>query len=123
MWQVYAGPSTISGLGLFADQNFAKGDRIISLDTESTTKDKWFERCTSLSIPSDAAIAYNGRMLYDPIFISNETTSIWYYFNHSFNPNTKMKKRGTTIIWYATKNVSKHDELTFDYGDPDPSWS
>ena len=66
-------------MGLFASEGFSKDDQIISFKSRAMTKFEWRDRCTSLSIPEDAAFVFNGKMLYDPNFISEQVTPIWYY--------------------------------------------
>ena len=123
MTRVYSAPSSISGLGLFASEDFSKGDEVISFKAKTITKFEWRDKCLSLPIPEDAAFVFNGKMLYDPKFVPNQAIPMWYYFNHSGNPNTRMRKQGTTVVWYAIRSIASNEELTFDYGEPDPSWS
>ena len=123
MTRVYSAPSSISGLGLFASEDFSKGDEVISFKAKTITKFEWRDKCLSLPIPEDAAFVFNGKMLYDPKFVPNQAIPMWYYFNHSSNPNTRMRKQGATVVWYAIRSIASNEELTFDYGEPDPSWS
>ena len=94
MTRVYSAPSSISGLGLFASEDFSKGDEVISFKAKTTSKFEWRDKCLSLPIPEDAAFVFNGKMLYDPKFVPNQAIPMWYYFNHSSNPNTRMRRQG-----------------------------
>ena len=96
---------------------------MISFKAKTITKFEWRDKCLSLPIPEDAAFVFNGKMLYDPKFVPNQAIPMWYYFNHSSNPNTRMRKQGATVVWYAIRSIASNEELTFDYGEPDPSWS
>lgn len=78
--------------------------------------------CADERIPTDAAFIYLGKMLHDPN-LTNQYGPKWYYFNHSNNPNTVMRKCGAVVAWYAIQDIAADEELTFDYGEPDPSWA
>ena len=126
MATLYVAPSPIAGLGLFAGQSFTEGDLVISFHCQAVSKFEWKRMCADGCIPTDAAFVYLGKMLRDPNLTNQYNTRSqpkWYYFNHSYDPNTIMKKCGPVVAWYAIRDIAADEELTFHYGEPDPSWA
>lgn len=103
--------STISGIGLFADQNILKGDTI------------W--KMTNISVLKITPVEYKSLSTIEQVFIK-EKDYYWTdkdnnymipiddsrFINHSANPNIVDSDDNTCV---ASKNIKQGEELTIDY--------
>lgn len=111
--------------GLFSIQNIKRNEMVVSMNRRNTVKysnKTWQEICAANNrIPRDAAIKARGRMITDWV---NERIPVWYFLNHSrHSPNVKMKYTNYCIAWFATEDIRKNTELTFNYGDTPDEWN
>ena len=95
-----------AGLGLYAEQDIAKGSCVIeyvgrelSKEESETSKSKYlFEISKSKTIDGKPAINKAG------------------YINHSCKPNCETEIAKGRIFVMAIRNIKAGDELTYDYG-------
>ncbi len=85
-------------LSLFADKNFKKGDKIIYLKG----------RLVNAANSTDEAVQMSDNKFIDTKYLVPED-----FINHSCSPNTKLDIKERWFI--AIKNISKNDEITFNY--------
>lgn len=117
------------GKGLFAAEDIEYSrllkDRpiIISFEFKKTTPKKWEKMVEKLKIPEDSGMYGINAVKYDPTFVNPKKPPKWYRLNHSFTPNAEMKSKSKIVYWSPLRKISKGEEITFDYGQPDPSWS
>lgn len=97
-----------TGLGLFADSAFKKGDLVVLYTGERIT--------------SDEADRRGGKYLFD---VNSKWTidgkgreNIARYINHSCRPNCEpeVNERNMKISIHAKRNIKPGEELTYDYG-------
>jgi hypothetical protein len=50
------------------------------------------------------------------------TRPLWHYLNHGRPGNARARVRLNSFEWVATRPIKAGEEVTFDYGDPDPAW-
>jgi uncharacterized protein len=105
--------SSIDGIGIFAEEEIRKGERIAFI---FGTKKKFAstDKRSASKIPTWYGITKSTWM--DP------GSSIFKYFNHSCDPNTAIIGTKTVI---ARKNIKVGEEITFDYSftDGDINWT
>ncbi|USN87512.1 MAG: SET domain-containing protein [Candidatus Nomurabacteria bacterium] len=99
---------TNTGLGLFANRDFKKGDFIIEYTGEKISEDEANRR--------------GGKYLFE---LNDEWTidakgreNLARYINHSCKPNSKpeIDDKEEHIFIYATKKIKVGDEITYNYG-------
>ena len=93
--------SKISGLGLFATKNIAKGEIYTSNEINR--------------MPETSKIVRVTTQINEDFFIGplNDSQNEWgYYINHSCNPNCKIYR---SILLITIKDIRVGDEVTFDY--------
>ena len=94
------------GKCVFAKKSFKKGEIVKEMVAQHLTYDQ-------LPKPYDQVDDYYlqiGKRLYQ-----GPAKGIDAYFNHSCNPNTGLKIKGKNAILIAIKNITKDQEITFDY--------
>ncbi|MCA9360356.1 SET domain-containing protein-lysine N-methyltransferase [Candidatus Nomurabacteria bacterium] len=97
-----------AGLGLFANQEFKKGDLVIEYTGETITEEE--------------ANIRGGRYLFE---LNNDWTidgkgreNVARYINHSCRPNCypELNEKETRVFIYAKRKITPGEELTYDYG-------
>jgi len=95
-----------AGLGLFADEDIVKGDYIIDYVGEI--------------LPNAKCENHPGKYLFE---VDDHFTidgagreNIARYINHACKPNSEVEIDRGEIKIYAIKNISKEEEITYDYG-------
>ena len=117
------------GKGLYANEDIKYTrlvkDRpmIISFEFKKTNLKKWEHLVETLKIPDDAGMYENNSIKYDPTFTNPKKPPKWYRLNHSFSPNAEIKSKGKLVYWTPLRDIKKGEEIKFDYGQADPSWS
>ncbi len=106
--ETYRVGRSTAGLGLFAQKNIAKDDFVIEYTGEAITHDQ--------------ADARGGRYLFtlndDVVLDGKGREHTARYINHSCDPNMEaVIEDDAHIMFYAIKNITKGEELTFDYGE------
>ena len=111
-------PSGISGIGVFAARAIRKGLKIADGIAEEDYKDlvpwellKRFDGSIQKKI-RDFCIGTPAGFI-PPEDLDFNRLSIEWYFNHSCDGNVGFNRSGDFI---AIRNISKHTELTYDYG-------
>lgn len=99
MAKVYKSKSHIQGIGLFAKVNISQGDLIGRYKGRQTNKDGKHVLWVWMEDLDD----------YVPYKIFN----IMKYANHSNQPNAEV----ICLEMYALRDISKDEEITFNYGD------
>jgi SET domain-containing protein len=109
--RIYVQESSIEGKGVFASQDFKRGDIIFILKGEryyhiNNGKKDTFAHPNWVGIDKNTWIDPKGN---------------FQYINHSCNPNMGIKGKVTFV---ALRNIRKGEELTFDYSvtEEDTSW-
>lgn len=92
-------------------------------------------------MPQEDAVVYiDNSIAYVDLSFTSKNIPLWYRMNHmpkkitgylkknsnkykKANVIIKEKKKMRTIIWKACVDIKQHQEIGFDYGEPDPSWS
>lgn len=97
-----------AGLGLFANQNFSKGDLVIEYTGEIITEKEANRRGGKylFELNDDWTIDGKGR--------ENKAR----YINHSCKPNCypELSEDEKQVFIYAKKKISSGEEITYDYG-------
>ncbi len=95
-----------SGLGLFAAQDIKKNTFIIEYTGNKITEEESTRRGGKylFEINSKWAIDGKGRK------------NLARYINHSCVPNATAEIKGHQVAIYAKKNISKGEEIAYDYG-------
>ncbi|PID51790.1 MAG: hypothetical protein CR972_05315 [Candidatus Moraniibacteriota bacterium] len=106
--ETYRVGRSTAGLGLFAQKNITKDDFVIEYTGEAITHDQ--------------ADARGGRYLFtlndDVVLDGKGREHTARYINHSCDPNMEaVIEDDAHIMFYAIKNITKGEELTFDYGE------
>jgi len=133
------GPAQV---GLFAARDICANNEIVCIPHKNASLIKTSaEMANVLALlkkrkqPSDVVFHILGSStllgVYDKLLnVTNmaNTDSFWYAQNHSKRPNVaaffKRDDTGSieTIGFRATRNIVQDEELTFDYGEPNPDW-
>lgn len=95
-----------SGLGLFANKNFKRGEFIIEY-----TGDKLSNKIADYK-NSRYIFALNSRFSIDGSKRKNTSR----YINHSCKPNCEAWIEGQKIMIYAKRKIETGEELSYDYG-------
>ena len=127
--RVRAGPSPIHGRGLFAVAALAPGAPAVAAFRAAAVAraDEWDGALhAALGLPHDAGVHVGGgRVLYDPDVGRRGGPPHWYLMNHARPGNVRMRllrPGGGGVEWVPTRHVAAGEELTYDYGEPDPAW-
>ena len=104
--------SKIDKKGLYANQNIKKGTRIIEykgkiVSVKETSKNPKFDNEKAIYL-----FNINKRLDLDGDFKFNTARLI----NHSCDPNCEVFGKGLKVWIYAMKDITKGDELSYDYG-------
>ncbi len=94
--------SSIHGKGVFATQDFKKGENIFIL--------KGDKKFLNIKNKKDSALGPNWIGIKHGVWI--DPAAPFYYLNHSCDPNMGIKG---TVMFTAIKKIKLGDELTFDY--------
>eukprot|EP00928_Gymnodinium_smaydae_P006459 TRINITY_DN12290_c0_g1_i1.p2 TRINITY_DN12290_c0_g1~~TRINITY_DN12290_c0_g1_i1.p2 ORF type:complete len:137 (-),score=24.79 TRINITY_DN12290_c0_g1_i1:337-747(-) len=122
-------PSPILGpgqLGAFAAQDLEADAVVVAMEQPRRVTQKQVERIVAeTGLPRDAfpqvphtkpAFRFDLRLL--------EGRTAWYCLNHSWKPNLRMQVQGRDgLQWVTLRPIKKGEELTYDYGQPDRTWS
>ena len=98
----------LSGLGLFANTTFSKGDYIIEYTGELISQDEANER--------------GGKYLFsiskNTVIDGKSRSNIARYINHSCKPNAyaELDEEAEKISIYAKKKIAPDEEITYHYG-------
>lgn len=65
--------------------------------------------------PDDGAIECYGTWYTD--WTATGRRPLWYYLNHSNNPNLQGRLRRGRIVWTSVRRIRAGEQLTIDYGD------
>ncbi len=113
--------SSIAGLGLFAKALILKGETIVSINHP------WLHAPKDVIgqiYPSDSVIWMGFKKtsgyICDKEWKDPKMFPLWYYQNHSDNPNSRMvffvtKDHLKSVKWVAKKNIQENEEITFHY--------
>lgn len=115
MKRLRAGPSTISGMGVFADEYIAADERVRLIDGDIVFRVNR-TREDALSNPDWIGIGRNRWI--DP-------RGIVRFLNHSCEPNVGVVTPATDVVAIvAMRDIFAGEELTFDYSttECDPLW-
>ncbi len=111
--------SDIHGRGVYAAKDLKQGDRIIEyvgekIDKEESERRAWAQhaRATEHGEASVYIFTLSKKWDIDGNFEWNPARLI----NHSCSPNCESWIEGKRIFVYATREIKKGEELTFDYG-------
>ncbi len=111
MAKLYIGKSGIAGRGLFAGENIAQGKTIFIMRGRIVRVDV-VTKHDAMVHPHRVGIGKNVWMEPDMKYVR--------YINHSCDPNSGIKGRVTFV---ALRNISKDEEITFDYSiSEDSKW-
>ncbi len=95
-----------AGLGLFAEQDIRKGQKIIEY--------------TGKKVPTRVADAHGGKYLFTVnsryTIIGTTHKNRARYINHACRPNCEPREMRGRIIAYAIKNIKAWEEITYNYG-------
>ncbi|KAK5123930.1 hypothetical protein LTR85_002127 [Meristemomyces frigidus] len=110
--------SAIHGWGLYAEENIAVNDLIIEYVGEKV-RQKIADLREFKYEKQGVGSSYLFRMMDDEIVDATKKGGIARFINHSCSPNCTakiIKVEGTPrIVIYALKDISKNEELTYDY--------
>ncbi len=97
-----------AGLGLFANQDFKKGDLIIEYTGERITDAEAQRRGGKYLFELNDEWNIDGK----------DYANIARYLNHSCRPNCEpqLSEDETQVFIYAKKNIKTGEELTYNYG-------
>jgi len=95
-----------SGLGLFAQADFKKGDFVIEYTGEK------LPNSIADNKNSKYIFALNSRFSID----GSERKNTARYINHSCRPNCEAWISGSRILIYARRRIRAGEELAYDYG-------
>ena len=98
----------LAGLGLFADEDIAEGDKII-------------EYIGKILLGDEAVNANINMYLFEVSKNKTIDGSVRWnkarYMNHSCNGNSESEIRKGRVFVCARKNIKKGEEITYDYGE------
>lgn len=108
---LYLAQSTIEGTGLYAKQNFKKGDVI---DVLTGTKYRKLNKDVHDVLGNERWIKLDRKLVVDPAFPFS-------HINHCCEANAGILDKG---IFVAIKSIKKGEEVTFDYAiqEDDARW-
>ena len=106
------GSSKINNKGLFANKDIKKGTKIIEYKGKIITRKQSEENPKFDNGKAIYLFNLNKRYDLDGDFKFNTARLI----NHSCEPNCEVTGAGLKIWVYATKDIKKNDELSYDYG-------
>lgn len=98
----------LAELGLFADEQIKKGDLIIEYVGDVLT-DKEIENFPENKYVFSVEKNFN--------IDGSSKKNIARYANHSCDPNAESEIKNKRVFLRAIKNISKGEEITFDYGE------
>lgn len=115
------------GKGLFAMQDFQRGEEVVAMNAHTLrklSKKEWTSNVKTYGIPFDGAV-YSTRL--DKYVTDWSQGCIqqprWHYMNHSSDPNLDMVSHPRGVIaWVANRFIPSGDELTFRYENAPASW-
>jgi SET domain-containing protein len=96
----------LNGLGLYANTDFKKGEKILEYVGEIISVDEADRRGGKYLFELDEKWTIDGK--------SRE--NIARYINHSCVPNCETEVDGKRVFVYTIKKVTAGEELTYDYG-------
>jgi len=104
--------SKLSGLGLFASQDFKKGQRLFIVKGKPRTAT--YTLAETKTFPNDIAVGFEK-------WITPSEDNPWRYINHSCSANVGIKGRVTV---FATMAIKAGEELLIDYAsiEANPYW-
>lgn len=97
---------TRNGKGVFANKNFVSGEKIIKIKGNKIDVDIFVN--LSHKVRSNSF-----RLDYDTYL--HPKGEVGYFFNHSCNPNSKIKKIRADLFLFSTKRIKNGSEIFFDY--------
>jgi hypothetical protein len=127
--RVYTGASDVcAGEGLFAATNLQQGDVVVAMVSPTkVTREAGEAYMQRFGVPTDSVVDYerSGKVMtyYDESWTNADTRPYWHYLNHGRPGNTRPRVRANAYEWVASGPILAGEEMTFDYGEPDPSWS
>lgn len=104
MKNVIVRKSKIHGKGVFANQNFKKGEKILDIDDTHVVKDA--------SKLTEYQRDFQCDWLDNKAILMQEPER---YINHSCDPNSYIKTKNNTRSLLAMRNIKKGKEITYDY--------
>ena len=112
MSKFYRKKSGINNWGLFAGQDFKKGDKVIEYKGKKYTHkqvedDDRFDNSKAIYL-----FTLNKKIVLDGAIKSNTAK----YINHSCNPNCEVDIIKSKIWILAIQDIKRGDELSYDYG-------
>jgi SET domain-containing protein len=96
----------LNGLGLYANTDFKKGEKILEYVGEIITVDEADRRGGKYLFELDEKWTIDGK----------SRDNIARYINHSCVPNCETEVDGKRVFVYTIKKVTAGEELTYDYG-------
>jgi hypothetical protein len=131
---VYTGASGICDEdGLFAAVDFQPGDIVVAMIAPlKVTREEGEAHMQRYDLPSDSLVDYEKgpkvMTYFDQSWTDANTRPQWHYLNHgrpgNTRPRVRTKGRDQYLYeWVASKRILVGEEITFDYGEPDPEWS
>ncbi len=96
----------VNGLGLFANTEWKKGDKIIEYIGEKITPEEADRRGGKYLFEVNKKLTLDGKA----------RTNLARYINHSCAPNCEAEIDGKKVFIYGYKKILPGDELTYDYG-------
>lgn len=125
------------GTGLFAIRNLKKGEEITRFGfpnfvsakecgrTQYEREDWWGTFATLNALPYDNVIFQQNGLVYD-FAPPGDDKNQWFWINHSsLHANATPKWNGRQMIFRATKNIRKNQEILFCYNNhqtPPDDW-
>lgn len=97
---------SFSGLGLFANDSFKKGDFVIEYTGKKLTDEEADQKGGKYLFKVKKNLTIDG----------TERHNLARYLNHSCRPNCEALIDGNRIVIEAKKKISPGEELTYDYG-------
>lgn len=112
--KLFVARSPIHGMGLFAGENIEWGQRLIQYQGQLISKREAQRRRRFYdSIGFTCLMEFGDGRAVDGLFGTNESR----FINHSTKPNVAAVREGERdIIFYALDDITKGQELTFNYG-------
>jgi uncharacterized protein len=108
---IRVGRSRIAGKGVFAKRKIPKGTRIIEYLGLRVPVSKFLVEISQGKAPSIYAFRLNESFLIDGAVGGNEAR----FINHSCEPNCEAYVFDDRAYIYAMRDISRGEELTFDY--------
>lgn len=95
-----------AGLGLFAEKEYSRGEKIIEYTGELITADEANRRGGKYLFEINSRWTIDGK--------KRENTSR--YINHSCQPNAEAVISGRRVFIFAKKKIKTGEEICYDYG-------